>query len=224
MPAVERRMAAATRRARQLLVDAGREIRAARLTHALSQRTLAVAVGISQTQLSRIERGTYRAANLETLTRIGAALGLDLSVKWFPVGEPIRDRAHAALLERFRHAVGEAWTWAAEVPLPALGDRRAWDRTLRRNGLLIGVEAETRPTDMQELQRRLQLKKRDGRVTRLILVLADTEWCRRLARLNDLDATFPVPGRVALRALVDGRDPGGDAVILIPAGPIRSTA
>ena len=40
-------------------------------------------------------------------------------------------------------------------------------------------EGETRPTDIQELARRLALKKRDGGVDRLILVLKDTEWCRR---------------------------------------------
>jgi hypothetical protein len=49
----------------------------------------------------------------------------------------------------------------------------------------------------------------------LILVLSDTEWCRRLVRLNDLGEAFPIPGRVALKGLAEGRDPGGDAIILI---------
>ncbi|MEP6893656.1 MAG: hypothetical protein ABI927_07725 [Gaiellaceae bacterium] len=49
----------------------------------------------------------------------------------------------------------------------------------------------------------------------MILVLADNEWCRRLVRLNDLDAAFPIPGNVALKALGEGRDPGGDAIVLI---------
>lgn len=85
---------------------------------------------------------------------------------------------------------------------------------LRGLDIRIGIEAETRPTDLQELQRRLALKKRDGEVHRLILVLADTEWCRRLVRLNDMETMFPVPGKIALRALAEGRDPGGDAVVL----------
>ena len=176
---------------------------------------MARAAGISQGQLSEVERGTYPTAPLGTFVRVATALGLDLSVRTFPGGEPIRDKAQVALLERFRKAVGESWQWAAEVPLPILGDRRAWDRTMRRHGTLIGVEGETRPTDMQELQRRLAIKKRDGQVDRLILVLADTEWCRRLIRLNDVETSFPVPGRVALRALAEGRDPGGDAVVLL---------
>jgi hypothetical protein len=99
--------------------------------------------------------------------------------------------------------------------LPIPGDKRAWDRVVRGAGIVIGVEGETRPTDMQELARRLALKKRDGGVDRLILVLSDTDWCRRLVRLNDLGEGFPMPGRVALKALTEGRDPGGDAIIRI---------
>ena len=68
---------------------------------------------------------------------------------------------------------------------------------------------------MQELQRRLALKKRDGQVDRLILVMPNSDWCRRLIRLNDIEGMFPVPGKVALRALADGRDPGGDAIVLV---------
>ena len=106
---------------------------------------------------------------------------------------------------------------AAEVPLPIPGDKRAWDRLLTgiRSEVSIGIEAETRPTDMQELQRRIALKKRDGGVDRVILVLADTAWCRQLVRLNDLTDTFPIPAKVALKALAEGRDPGGDATVLI---------
>lgn len=95
------------------------------------------------------------------------------------------------------------------------GDRRAWDRLLRGEDVVIGVEGETRPIDMQELQRRLALKKRDGGVDRLILVMPNSDWCRRLIRLNDLGAAFPISGSVALKLLSEGRDPGGDAVILI---------
>lgn len=201
-------------RARDLVTQLGRELRLARVARGLSQRLVAQAVGISQTQYSRIERGIYRT-EVVVLARISAAVGLDLSIRLYPGGEPIRDAAHVRLLERFRALVGEAWRWAAEVPLPMPGDRRAWDRLLTGAGIRIGIEAETRPTDMQDLQRRLALKKRDGGVDRLILVLPNTAWCRQLLRLNDIETTFPVPGAVALRALAAGRDPGGDAIILI---------
>ena len=215
MSAIERRMSAADQRARGLLVGLGRELRAARITRGLSQVALAAATRIDQADISRIERGVRAGVTIKALARLTTAVGLDLSLKAFPGGEPIRDVAHATLLARFRTAAGERWHWAAEVPLPMSGDRRAWDRLLRGAGAAIGVEAETRPTDMQELQRRVAQKKRDGQVDRVILVLADTAWNRRLLRLNDLESTFPVPGRVAMRALAEGRDPGGDAVVLI---------
>ncbi len=215
MTAVRRSIQEAHQRAGRFLLEIGRELRAARIARALSQREVAAAVGITQSQLSRIERGLYPSVTIDVLTKVAVAVGLELSLRLFPGGQPIRDKAHVALLERFRRAVGDLWHWAAEVPLPIPGDKRAWDRVLRREGVVIGVEAETRPTDLQELQRRVALKKRDGHADRVILVLADTEWCRRLIRLNDIESTFPVPGRVALRAVQQGRDPGGDALILV---------
>lgn len=213
MTAIERRVAAATERAKRTLAEIGRDLRAARRARGLSQAVVAAAAGLTQSQVSLIERGRYPGVTIDALTRLATVLGLDLSARLFPAGEPIRDAAHAALLERFRKVVGERWRWAAEVPLPIPGDRRAWDRVLQGD-VGIGVEAETKPTDLQELQRRLALKKRDGGVDRLILILPNSEWSRRLLRLNDLESTFPVPGKVALRALQEGRDPGGDAAIL----------
>ena len=215
VPAVERAVDRAGERSRRALIDLGREIHSARLAHGLSQASVARSVGIAQSHVSEIERGRHFAVPLEVLARIGASVGLDISLRAFPGGQPLRDRAHIHLFERFRRVVGPGWTWASEVPLPIPGDHRAWDRVLRGDGVVIGVEGETRPTDMQELQRRLALKKRDGGVDRLILVMPNSEWCRRLVRLNDLQGAFPIPGRVALKALAEGRDPGGDAVILI---------
>ena len=215
VPAVERATDRARERSRRALMDLGREIHNARLAHGLSQAAVARSVGLAQSHVSEIERGRHPAVRLDVLAQIGASVGLEISLRAFPGGPPLRDRAHIQLFERFGRAVGRKWHWSSEVPLPIPGDKRAWDRVLRGDGVVIGVEGETRPTDMQELQRRLALKKRDGGVDRLILVMPNSEWCRRLVRLNDLDATFPIPGRLALKALAEGRDPGGDAVILI---------
>ena len=215
MPAIERRNVQADQRATFALGEAGRELRRARIGRGLSQRVVATATGVAQSEVSRIERGRRPGATLRTIARLATAVGLDLSVRLYPGGDPVRDKAHVALLARFRKAVGEGWAWTAEVPLPIPGDKRAWDRILRGPSVVIGVEAETRPIDLQEVQRRVALKKRDGNADRLLLVLADTEWNRRLVRLNDIPGAFPIPGRVALKALVEGRDPGGDAVILI---------
>jgi len=80
----------------------------------------------------------------------------------------------------------------------------------------IGVEAETRLRDIQALERRVALKKRDGNLTRVVLLVADTRANRALIRSlgSTVQGAFPVPGRVALDALAAGRDPGGDALIL----------
>ncbi len=215
MPAIERTLDQARLRGHRLLREVGGELRVARMTRGLSQRTVASTVGISQAQVSLIERAAYPVVALDTLTRIAATVGLELSMKLYPGAQPIRDRAHIALLDRFRKAVGEAWIWSSEVPLPMSGDKRAWDRLMRGANVTIGVEGETRPTDIQELGRRLALKKRDGGVDRVVLVLANSDWCRRIVRLNDLAEAFPVSSNGAIKALAEGRDPDGDAIILI---------
>ena len=170
---------------------------------------------VSPNRSCRRSNAAATSHSLETMARIGAAVGLEISLRTFPAGQPLRDRAHVELLQRFRRAVGSEWSWHSEAPLPIPGDKRAWDRLLRGRGLVIGVEGETRPTDIQAMQRRLALKKRDGGVDRLMLVLADSVWNRRLVRSNELQPGFPIPGKMALAALAAGRDPGGDSVVLI---------
>lgn len=215
MAAIERIVASASQRADRLLTEIGREIHTARVTRGLSQTAVAAAAGLMQAQVSRVERSLYPGITIDALARLCAVVGLELSVKLYPAGQPLRDEAHVQLLDRFKRVVGARWRWASEVPLPMPGDKRAWDRMLKGADLSIGIEGETRPTDMQELGRRLGLKRRDGGVDRLILVLADTRWCRQLVRLNELGSSFPIPGRDALKALAEGRDPGGDAIVLI---------
>ena len=215
--AVERAMDRATRRAEQVLGEIGREIRAARLTHGISQAALGQVVGIAQSEVSRIERGKRAAVPLALLIKLCAGVGLDLSSRVFPGGTPLRDAAHLELLARLRAAISPEWRWQAEVPLPIAGDKRAWDGVLRMPTASIGVEAETRPRDIQELERRVALKRRDGGLDRVVLLLRDSSWNRRLVRSNasSLEQSFPVPGKVALRALAQAREPGGDTIILL---------
>jgi hypothetical protein len=73
------------------------------------------------------------------------------------------------------------------------------------------------PRDIQELQRRVALKRRDGGMDRVVLLLRDSSWNRQLVRTNatSLEATFPIPGKVALRALAEAREPAGNSIILL---------
>jgi hypothetical protein len=129
----------------------------------------------------------------------------------------VRDHAHLALLERLRAAIGDALGWQTEVPLPNPGDRRAWDALIRVARVRVGVEAETRGRDSQDLQRRLSLKRRDGGVDHVILLLADTRHNRSFLRAagQGLLGDFPVPGPVALERLAAGQDPQGSSIILL---------
>jgi transcriptional regulator with XRE-family HTH domain len=192
-------------------------LRHARISAALSQAEVGRACGMSHAAVGRIERGVTTRVNLITWATLLAVVGLDLSARAYPHGTAHRDSVHAALLETLHERLPTGALWATEVPLPNPGDLRSWDAITRVGRLRIGIEAETRARDGQELQRRLALKRRDGAVDRLILLLADTRSNRAFMRefARGLTADFPVSGRYALAALARGADPG-DAVILLP--------
>jgi hypothetical protein len=81
----------------------------------------------------------------------------------------------------------------------------------------VGIEAETRARDSQDLQRRLSLKRRDGGADQVILLLADTRHNRTFLRAagEGFVADFPVPPSIALERLGAARDPGGSSIILL---------
>lgn len=154
---------------------------------------------------------------LLAVVRAAAVVGLDLPLRTYPGAGAIRDEAHVRLLERLRARLGPGVGWRTEVPLPNPGDRRAWDAMVVASSDRIGTEAETRARDAQDLQRRLALKRRDGGVDHVILLLADTRHNRRFLREagQGLRADLPVPGRLALQRLSAGESPRGSAIILL---------
>jgi hypothetical protein len=172
---------------------------------------------MSYSALGRIERGDRRSVGLIEVSTALAVVGLELSARVYPTGRPHRDRAHHQLLERLRARLPPGIDWRVEVPFPDYRDLRAWDAVVRPGGVLVAIEAETRPRDGQELERRLQQKRRDGGVDRLILLLADTRSNRLFARDfgPSLGHDFPVLGSLALTRLAAGLDPGGDSIILL---------
>ncbi len=101
------------------------------------------------------------------------------------------------------------------------GDRRAWDAVIteRRGAPVwrVGVEAETRPRDLQALERRLAIKSRDGDVDAVMLLLANTRHNRDLVRGREADwrERFPLAGRRALELLGARVKPTGDAIVLL---------
>ncbi len=194
-----------------------RELRDGRIDRDLSEAEVSAVLGISASQYSRIERGLTRGLSIERATVLLAAVGLALSVRVFPAGQPIRDAGHAALVDRFRLKVAESVAFKTEVPLPIAGDLRAWDVLLVGPSWRHGYEAETRPSDRQALERRLELKRRDGAVDGVSLLLIDSRNNREFVRMNReaLAARFPVSSTRALEALALGLDPGQGSVVLL---------
>lgn len=210
-----------TARGAELIARAGRELRQARADRGLSLAATGRPSALSVSLVSRIERGLVQRVSLYDLARLYAIVGIELSVRSYPSGQPIRDAAHVALLEDFRNGLHRSIRWSIEVPLPIPGDRRAWDALIRGDPWQYGLEAETAPRDSQSLVRRVQLKERDGRVDGVILLLRATLQSRRFVRQAGdlLRSAFPVDGSRAIELLRAGVDPGGNAVIVLPSRP-----
>jgi transcriptional regulator with XRE-family HTH domain len=213
----ERQVDAGAARGRTLRATVLSELRAARLDRGLGGADIAREVGISPAQYSRIERSLTESLSIEQASVLLAAVGLQLSVRAYPAGEPLRDAAHAALIGRFRAILHRSLRLHTEVPFPAPGDQRAWDAVVLGADWRHGVEAETRPRDRQALERRLALKLRDGAVASMSLLLLDSRHNRDFVRANSdvLSERFPVPGRRTIELLRAGVNPGGNSVILL---------
>jgi transcriptional regulator with XRE-family HTH domain len=205
------------RRGRAILVELGGELRAARTTRGLSQLRVARASGVSQSSIQRIEAGTATGMSLLQMARVLAMVGLDLTAGAHPGGSSIRDVAHARLLGGLRALLPQGTSWSLEVLIGSHGDARAWDALITLRGMRIAVEAETRPRDLQELLRRLAIKRRDGHVDGLVLLLKDSRHNRELLREFGplMRAQFPVPHHEAIEALRAGQPPRDDALMLL---------
>ena len=222
MASTERTYDRARLRATRATSRLGAEIRTARLAAGRSQRDIAAAARVSQSLLARIERGEHEHVSVDTLTIIGAMVGLDVVLNSYAGPRVIRDAPQGRLLGRLRDRLGAAWTWRYEV-LVATGDQRAWDARVRhrRTGVEFLVEAETRIHDVQALLRRVALKREASGGVRVVLLVADTRHNRDAIRAARpmLSAEFPCTPRVALRALLVGEDPGSDALIVLGPDP-----
>jgi transcriptional regulator with XRE-family HTH domain len=108
---------AGTRRADRWRHEIGEEFRHARLRLGLSQREVAAAARVDRADYSRIERGKLARLSIETACRVGAVLGLDVSVKVFPGGRSIRDSGQAPRLQRILECIGDPLRFRLEMPL-----------------------------------------------------------------------------------------------------------
>ena len=207
------------RRAWNALRSVASELRDARVGAGLSQLDIARAVGVSPSQVSRIERGVKTDVSIVLAGRLCGVVGLDLSVRTYAGPMRLRDRAQLPMLHRFSTRLGDPWRWRHEVTLPVVGDQRAWDAVgkHRETGLQVWVEAESRIHDVQSLLRRLELKRRDGGAGRLVLLVNDTRANRDALRAaaETFATAFPAAPRSAIAELLKGCDPGDDVLLVV---------
>jgi len=204
------------RRAVRTRLEVGAGIRQARRAAGLSQVSVARRARLSQSGVSRIERGVA-AASVDDLAALAGVVGLDLVVQLYPGGSPIRDTAHVRAMGRLKAILPAAFRLAAEVPIPISGDQRAVDAVLVDPPLRVGFELESRLLDMQALVRRVALKQRDAGLARMVLVVPDTPANRAAASTAraTLSAAFPAGHRLVLAALRTGRQPPANGILWV---------
>jgi transcriptional regulator with XRE-family HTH domain len=194
----------------------GDELRTARLSAGLSTRFLGALVGVSHSEIRRIESAVAPHVSIAVLERMAAALGCELSLRMHPIASALRDAGHLALLARLAARLPPTLGLRTEVPMPVALDLRSADGVIRGARVDAIVEAETRLYDLQSVERRLRSKQRDLGCRRAILLVADTRHNRAvLAGVPDLATRFPVGTRACLAALRRGDDPGGDCLVVL---------
>ncbi len=203
----------ASRITRRALGTIGGEVRTARRALGASQDAVGAACGLSGAEIGRIERGQAPWLDVANACRVFGAVGLDLSVRGFAAGGSIRDSVHDQLLTRFEKQIAAVFRPRREWALPIPGDPRAIDLVLEGLPKLIAVEAETFLDDLQNLQRRLELKRRDSGIERMILLVRDTQRNRDIIRASaSLRTAFPLGTRAVLGALRVGHDPRANGI------------
>jgi transcriptional regulator with XRE-family HTH domain len=217
MSSRRRRLDEAKRAAIAELTNLGAELRTGREQAGLTQRAVAATLGWRRERVSRIENTRLHRASLVDLVMHSAALGLTLRARVYPDGPPLRDVGQLSVSQRVLQRISDRWRVRMEVPLSLPGDRRAFDLWLAADGVSIAVEVFTRLRDVQAQIRGAHLKWRDSNATRLLVVVAQSHPNRAsLKSVEDLlVADFPIGARATWAALAEGRDPGGNAIVVV---------
>ncbi|MEP7158565.1 MAG: hypothetical protein ABI797_04000 [Chloroflexota bacterium] len=184
----------------------------------VSQRALADELHWSQGAQWRLEHlARIDSVTVVELAQMASLLGMELGAALYPLGDPIRDAGHRALIRRFRAILAETIKVVVEMPLPKPGDRRSWDLLLRIQSQRVGIEAETRIRDEQLLVRRIRERESEGGADQVLVVLAESAINRQLlpGLLESLGSRFATPPRQLLKALRAGEPVPGSGVILV---------
>jgi transcriptional regulator with XRE-family HTH domain len=201
----------------------GALIRFVRIRLRWRQCDLARRASVSQTMVSRIERGHLGSVSLDTIRRVAAALDIrvDVTGRWRggDLGRLLNAR-HSALNESVIRVVGRpGWLLAPEVSFSIYGERGAIDLLAwhPEQGTLLVIELKTEIVDVNELvgtfDRKIRLAAQvardhgwaieSGTAISAWLIVSDTRTNRR--RVQDhaglLGAAYPDDGRAVRRWL-----------------------
>jgi transcriptional regulator with XRE-family HTH domain len=217
MPVRETRLELGKRQGGEIVRRLLAEIKGARLEANVSQSALAKRIGWPQTRYSLFERGV-RPTSVEDLCVVAAILGLRPKFELYRAEEGARDQGHSRLMARFRELLAAAWTATREAPFPTLGDLRSWDILIRLGTVYrVGVEAETRLRDIQELVRRIRQRELHGGVDHILIVLSDSQHNRRYADelRTTLGPDYATSRGELVAALKAGQPLPGSGVLLV---------
>src|SRR4051812_25684360 len=209
------------RRSQMLVRRTLDELRLARIDAGLAQGEVGQLIGITKSQMSRLEAGQTAGVTLERLSEMASVLGYEVSLGLHPVGDPVRDKGQLAVGRRFDAILADAWRVTNETLLPGAGEQRAWDKLLRLVGAsppyLVGVDIETRIRDIQALTRRMRARERDGMVDAILIVLSDSSTNRRLVQelRGSLGRDYETSARAILAGLRSGQRLVGSGVVLV---------
>jgi transcriptional regulator with XRE-family HTH domain len=144
----------------------GAALRAIRVRSRLRQVDLASKAGLSQSTVSRIERGRIHMLRLEVVRAAFEALGSDLVItpRWNGAAlDRLLDQRHALLsADVLRLARVAGWDVAPEVSFSRYGERGSIDLlgTRPSDRAAVVVEIKTELGSIEDTQRRLDMKVR----------------------------------------------------------------
>jgi transcriptional regulator with XRE-family HTH domain len=210
-------------RSRYLAGAFGRELRIARMNAGLSQVRLAALADVSQTEVSKAERGALDIS-LDARCRLAAACGHELGWRLYPVSTVrLRDSGQMALAQAIVESAHPSWKAQLEVPI-APGDARAADLVLTSPTEIIHIEIERALVDFQAQLRSAQVKREtmaagEHRPIRLVIAVPDTRTSR--ARLQPfaqlVNQTMPAKSRDVWQAIRAGEPLNGDGILFVRA-------
>ena len=195
----------------------GASVRYLRIRRAWRQRDLAERAGVSQSAVSRIERGHLAGMRLDLIRAVAAAVDLRVDVVGRYRGGDL-DRmlasGHSALHETVARHLGTrpGWRFASEVSFAIYGDRGVMDLLAwhERHRALLVIELKTEFVDMNELIGTLDRKRRraaevarargwlaNASSVSVWVIVSDSSTNRRRARehVAMLRMAYPLDGR-----------------------------